>query len=96
MPYSPTCESGRRTRAEPGHGRPSSRQRATLVLPGSWRFRIDLVLTSNRSSIAIALAVVHRYLRTDGTLGASGRPDPKRLREGGILYVADPEAELDI
>lgn len=25
------------------------------------------------------LAFVHQYLRPDGTLGASGRPDPKRL-----------------
>lgn len=32
------------------------------------------------------MARVHQYLRTDGTIGASGRPDPKRLYEGGILY----------
>lgn len=32
------------------------------------------------------VARVHQYLRTDGTLGASGRPDPKRLLDGGILY----------
>lgn len=25
------------------------------------------------------VAVVHQYLRPDGTLGGSGRPDPKRL-----------------
>ena len=25
------------------------------------------------------LALVHQYLRRDGTLGGSGRPDPKRL-----------------
>mgnify|MGYP000135597185 CR=1 FL=1 len=25
------------------------------------------------------LAVAHQYLRPDGTLGASGKPDPKRL-----------------
>jgi hypothetical protein len=31
---------------------------------------------------------VHQYLRPDGTLGASGRPDPKRLRLAGIIYVA--------
>lgn len=28
------------------------------------------------------LAIVHQYLRPDGTLGASGRPDPKRLYLG--------------
>ena len=32
------------------------------------------------------VARVHQYLRPDGTVGASGRPDPKRLYEGGILY----------
>lgn len=33
------------------------------------------------------VALVHQYLRTDGTLGGSGRPDPKRLLEGGVLCV---------
>jgi hypothetical protein len=32
------------------------------------------------------VARVHQYLRPDGTLGGSGRPDPKRLLQGGILY----------
>ncbi len=32
------------------------------------------------------VARVHQYLRPDGTIGASGRPDPKRLLDGGILY----------
>ena len=31
---------------------------------------------------------VFQYLRPDGTIGASGRPDPKRLRLGGKIYVA--------
>lgn len=33
------------------------------------------------------VATVHRYLRPDGSLGASGKLDPKRLRIGGIIYV---------
>jgi len=32
------------------------------------------------------IARVHQFVRPDGTLAASGRPDPKRLLEGGILY----------
>ena len=32
------------------------------------------------------VARVHQYLRPDKTIGASKRPDPKRLFEGGILY----------
>lgn len=35
------------------------------------------------------VAEVHRYLRPDGTIGASGVPDPKRISFGGTLYVAD-------
>jgi hypothetical protein len=34
------------------------------------------------------VAMIHQYLKPDGTLGASGRPDPKRLLENGVLYVA--------
>jgi hypothetical protein len=32
------------------------------------------------------IALVHQYLRPDGTLGASGKPDPKELIEGGVGY----------
>jgi hypothetical protein len=31
---------------------------------------------------------VHQYSRPGGDLGASGRPDPKRLRLEGVLYIA--------
>ncbi len=34
------------------------------------------------------IAVVHRYLRQDGSLGGSGKPDPKMLLEAGVLYRA--------
>jgi hypothetical protein len=34
------------------------------------------------------VAVVHRYLRPDGSLGASGLPDPKRVFYDGIVYAA--------
>ena len=34
------------------------------------------------------VALVHQYLRTDGSIGGSGLPDPKRiLSEGEILFV---------
>lgn len=32
------------------------------------------------------IARVHQYLRPDRTIGASGKPDPKRLMENGTLY----------
>jgi hypothetical protein len=35
-----------------------------------------------------AVALVHQYVRPNGQLGASGRPDPKMLLDGAeILYV---------
>lgn len=33
------------------------------------------------------VAVVHQYVRRDGSLGASGKPDPKRVWLNGTLYV---------
>lgn len=32
-------------------------------------------------------ARVHQYLRTDGTIGAWGKPDPKRLKIGTRIYA---------
>jgi len=32
------------------------------------------------------IARVHQYVRSDGTLGLSGRPDPKRLLVNGVIY----------
>lgn len=32
------------------------------------------------------VAITHRYVRPDGTIGASGKPDPKLLVEGDIEY----------
>ena len=32
------------------------------------------------------VARVHRYLRPDGSIGASGKPDPKYLLHEGVIY----------
>ena len=32
------------------------------------------------------VAQVHQYLRMDGSLGASGRPDPKAILQGRTIY----------
>ena len=37
-------------------------------------------------SVGARVCVVHQYLRPDGTIGGSGRPDPKLLVEGGVVY----------
>jgi hypothetical protein len=34
----------------------------------------------------LEVARIHQYLRTDGTLGASGLPDPKAIFENGTMY----------
>lgn len=36
------------------------------------------------------VAIVHQYLRPDGTLGASGMPDPKAVIQDGTMYILDP------
>jgi len=37
------------------------------------------------------VALVHQYRRPDGSLGGSGRPDPKELLDDdGCLYYIDP------
>lgn len=35
----------------------------------------------------VVVALVHQYVRPDGSLGGSGRPDPKRVLHDGILYL---------
>jgi hypothetical protein len=35
------------------------------------------------------VALVHQYLRTDGSLGGSGRPDPKKVLKDGVLYILE-------
>ncbi len=39
------------------------------------------------------VALVHQYLRPDGKIGGSGRPDPKAVLDGDTLYLlAAPSA----
>jgi hypothetical protein len=32
---------------------------------------------------------LHSFIKPDGRLGASGKPDPKRLLAGGVMYYCD-------
>ncbi len=43
-------------------------------------------MISYRDKDGNEVARVHQYLRPDKTIGASGRPDPKRVLVGNILY----------
>ena len=38
-------------------------------------------------SVGTMVALVHQYLLSNGVLGASGLPDPKRLLLNGLLYI---------
>jgi hypothetical protein len=44
-------------------------------------------IISLRDSNDQEVARAHIYFRPDGTLGASGWPDPKIIRAGNILYM---------
>ncbi len=43
-------------------------------------------MVSYRDASGNEVVRVHQYLRRDGTIGASGKPDPKRLYQDGVLY----------
>ncbi len=45
-------------------------------------------IVSYRDSSGNEVAKIHQYLRRDGTIGASGKPDPKRLFLNGTLYIS--------
>lgn len=38
------------------------------------------------------VAWVHRYLRENGDIGGSGKPDPKRIILKGVAYIAKQES----
>jgi hypothetical protein len=44
---------------------------------------------SYRNPAGETVAGVHQYLRPDGTIGGSGRPDPKRLVVGDRVYILE-------
>jgi hypothetical protein len=48
--------------------------------------QITSVMLSYRNENGDEMARVHQYVRPDGSIAASGRPDPKRLVQDGILY----------
>ena len=43
-------------------------------------------MISYRDKSGLELARAHRFVLPDGSIGASGKPDPKRMLKDGILY----------
>ncbi len=48
--------------------------------------QITSVMLSYRDENGDEVARVHQYIRPDSSIAASGKPDPKRLVQDGILY----------
>lgn len=63
-------------------GQPNPRMRQ---LAGTRSQLVEYVDAHQGRLVKVALA--HRYLRPDGSLGGSGQPDPKRVLHDGILYL---------
>lgn len=51
-------------------------------------------MVSYRNTAGQEIVRVHRYLRPDGTIGLSGREDPKQLLHEGVLYVIASESPI--
>jgi len=51
-------------------------------------------MVSYRDSEDNEVARVHQYLRPDKTIGASKRPDPKRILVGDVLYRLHKKASV--
>jgi hypothetical protein len=47
---------------------------------------ITSVMLSYRDATGNEMARVHQFQRPDGSIAASGRPDPKRMLQDGTLY----------
>jgi hypothetical protein len=45
------------------------------------------VVVSYLDDLLNRVFMVHFYLRPDGTIGGSGKPDPKWLFEDGVVYA---------
>ena len=48
--------------------------------------QITSVMISYHDENGEEMARVHQYMRPDRSIAASGRPDPKRLVQDGVLY----------
>lgn len=62
----------------------------------SEKVQITSVMLSYHNENGDEMARVHQYQRPDGSLAASGKPDPKRLVQDGILYrlIKSPKNEI--
>jgi hypothetical protein len=46
-------------------------------------------MVSDVDDVGHRIFLVHFYLRPNGTIGGSGKPDPKWLFEDGVVSIAE-------
>jgi hypothetical protein len=61
--------------------------------PSGSRSQIVAYFEVGQGKIGRKVAVAHRYWLPDGTVGASGKPDPKSMKHEGDFYVLDRKAK---
>jgi len=59
--------------------------------PGT--FSQEVYYLDRRTNVEVAR--VHQYVLSDGSIGASGRPDPKRLHINGVTYRMHRGQDVD-
>ena len=57
--------------------------------PASEPFCTRSQMISYMDAQGTEVARVHQYLRPDGTIGGSGKPDPKRISHEGDIYLPE-------
>ena len=57
--------------------------------PASEPFCTRSQMISYMDAQGTEIARVHQYLRPDGTIGGSGKPDPKRMLHEGVIYLPE-------
>src|SRR5690242_3554705 len=67
--------------------RPQLASSTSGQVPGTLSGMIEFRDHNNRT-----IAKLHRFVRPDGTVGASGLPDPKVLFENGTLFHCYPDS----
>ena len=82
--------------------RAQAREFRTVIVSENRRQGGDRRIRNSKSQIVeywdkfgTLIARVHQYRMADGSLGASGRPDPKLLRHEGVLYRLEEEEQWD-
>ena len=78
----PRIEAGELLEVVRSSGNPN---RAANQPPGTTSQRVEYFDAIEGELVLVD--TVHRYLLPDGTLGASGLPDPKRIRVDGTVYA---------